>query len=394
MKKELEKLNGLRIRALSNPWIVALLFAPFFKPLGLCWAVREVDVICTWWKLLTSLFIAALFLSRRRVSAVTVLLGAYQVLLLVSTLVYGSSFQQWMYDAVSIAAFCVLMELCIGTDIKILVKGLFWLLGVLCLINLITVVLFPQGIFGMEYTFFWGLDNTHALFILPLLGLTALYAGYKQWPLWAQILLLALFSASICITWAATAVMGMAAFWAAFLLGRTRKGYLVGNVGVYYALIALLFLVLVVLRMTEKFSFIIEDILHKDVTLSNRTVVWANALAAIGERPWLGYGRLFNEAAAPVIGFSHCHNVFLQAAFETGIGGLAVYLATLGVLVRPLWRTRKSRSGYLLAAALFALLVDYTAEIPAYPQGGAAIMLLCYYAPEVAAALEPAPEKN
>lgn len=402
MKKVLEKLNGLRIRALTDPWILALLFMPFFKPVGLCWAFGTADMVFTWWKLAAAACVAVLFLSRPRVSAVTVLLGAYQVLLLVSTLVYGAGLTQWLYDAVSIAAFCLLMEMCVAADIKVLVKSLFWLLGALCLVNLGTVLLYPGGIImaiseqpiepSLMDTYFLGLDNTNALFILPMLGLAALYAGYKRWPLWAQLLLLALFSASICITWPATAVMGMAAFWAAFLLGRTRKGYLVGNVAVYYAVIAAMFLLLVVLRITEKFSFIIVDVLHKDVTLSHRTVVWANALARIGERPWLGYGKLLNESAMPLLGANHCHNVFLQAGFEAGIGGLAVCLATLGVLVRPLWRTRKSRSGYVLAAALFALLVDLMAETPVYPLAGMGILILCYHAPEVSAALEPAPE--
>lgn len=393
MKKAMSKLNDLRIWALTNPWVTALLFAPFFKPMGLCWAFKAADMIWTCWKVAAALFIALLFLSRLRVSAVTVLLGVYQVLLMISTLAYGSDLPLWLYDAVAIAAFCLLMEMCIATDIKVLVKSLFYVLGALCLVNLVSVVLFPQGICGMDVTFVLGHDNTHALFILPLLGLTALYAGHKNWPLWAQLLLMALFSASIFLTWSATALVGVAAFFAAFLLGRTRKGYWVGNVAVYYAVIAAMFLLLVVLRMPEKFAFIIENILHKDVTLTLRLNVWESVAVRIRERPWLGYGKVLNETAVPLIGVNHCHNAFLQAAFETGIGGLIVYLAALALLVRPLWRTRKSRSGYVLVAALFALLVDHIAETPVYPLAGYGIMLLCYHAEEVTAALE-SPETN
>ena len=388
----LKKLDALRVKALGNPLTVALLMAPFFKPIGVVWASGAVDWLYVIWKGLAGLLIAGMFLSRPRVSVVTVLLGIYQWLLLVSTAANNGDFAGWLYGAVSVGLFCLLMELGLGTSPRALTGGMFYLLGVLVAVNLVTVLAFSSGI-EIYNVYFLGTDNANALFIIPLLGLTALYGNSARWPWPVQLCLLAFFSASVYITWSATAVVTVSCFIVLFLLGRAKKCRRFLHVGVFFGVIGAVFLLVVVFRVTDRFAFVLERLLHKDVTLTGRLAVWDTAWGYIARRPFIGYGQMTSGAAMKMLSVYHCHDLFLQALFETGVGGLAVYLAILALLIKPLMGVRSRLGGYMLAATLFCLLLDLVVESPIYPLPFYGLLLLCYRGREVTAALEPPKEK-
>ncbi|MFR3202482.1 MAG: O-antigen ligase family protein [[Clostridium] leptum] len=67
----------------------------------------------------------------------------------------------------------------------------------------------------------------------------------------------------------------------------------------YLILNILLFFVIVIFRMQNLFAFLIEDILHKNLTLTGRTVIWDRTLELIGEKPILGHGVPFYEDRKP-----------------------------------------------------------------------------------------------
>ena len=90
-----------------------------------------------------------------------------------------------------------------------------------------------------------------------------------------------------------------------------------------------------------------------------------------------------------MIGGRNCHNLYLQVPFDTGIVGSAVYLTLLGLAAKPLMRTRKSFGGYILAAGLFAFLLELEAESLAWSLPFYMLLLLCCHAEEVVPALEP-----
>lgn len=78
----------------------------------------------------------------------------------------------------------------------------------------------------------------------------------------------------------------------------------------------------------------------KDLTFSGRTEIWHGAVAAIGKRPWVGYGwggafvDLSREPALSInerIGFVvfHTHNSALEFMIRLGIVGFVLYLVLL-----------------------------------------------------------------
>lgn len=385
-----KKIDALRARALSNPALVALLLLPFFKPMGLISLSAAADWVLVAAKGAALLVIAAFFLAHPRFSPVTVLMGAYQALLLASTVLGGGSWVNWAFDASGVAGVCLLVEQCVDTDVRALLRGMIWLLGGMCVLNLISIPMFPEGIGNDWGLYFMGLDNGSALYIIPLLGVTAIYANDRGWPLLVQFGLMALFSATVFILWSATGMVAVAAFLALFVLYRVRRSGLVFNVCTLYVVYAVGFVLIVVLRASDKFAFLIENVLHKDVTLTLRLSIWDSALGFIAQKPLLGYGLLPRAAIMDMLTVTHCHNFILQVLFQTGAVGLAVYLAAFGLLIRPLMRCKEHYVGYFLAAAIFGLLVDFLAEVPIYPLPFIALLVLAGHGEKLVSALRPA----
>lgn len=383
----MEKLNKLRMQMLGNPIVLIVLFLPYFKPYGLTSSAPMYDWTFVAWKGLSLLCTVVLFMSRPKVSAITVLMGIYQAILLVSTVIQRSSWMEACYTAGSAAGFFLLLELYMQTNPKTLIRGMMWLLAGLCIANLITVLLYPGGAYWPN-VYFIGTDNTNALYILPLLGLTVICACGAGYPLPVQICLLALFSASVYITWSATAVLSITVFIVLVLLFRIKKSYWVCNICVYYGVVAAVFFAVVVFRAQDHFAFLIEDLLHKDTTLTERTVLWDMAIQAIREHPLLGHGKWTNAMMWGLIGNVHCHNVILQVLFETGVVGLAAYLGILGCVAWKLMPRRNQTVGYMLAATIGALLLDFMAEVPIYPMPFYAILFLSWHVDEVTGVLE------
>lgn len=387
----LTKLNRFRTWLLGNPLCVTLLFLPYFEPIVTMHTIF--DWVYVGIKGVSMLCLVACFLARPRVSPVTVMIGVYQALLLVAMYVdhSGGSLYRWVFDSASVAAICLLVDQATDADPKALVSGLFYLLGILCTINLITVVLFPGG---MSYTntadcYFLGLDNSHAFFILPLLPMALLYAWNRRWPWWAQLLMVVFFSLSLYITWTVTGMLSATVFIVLFLLYRVKGSSCVCNICVYYAGIALVFLLFVVFQVTDKFAFLIEGVLHKSLTLSSRLPLWDIALGCVKASPLLGHGPVTSDGMMEIAGQINCHNMILQCLFDTGLVGTAVYLAALGLLIRPLMKLRRNFAGYILAAGICAYLLLLQAESLVWESQFYTLLILAANGEKVAAALDP-----
>ena len=394
-----QKMDALRVRVLGSPLALALMMAPFLNPRGLSSAFPVLNEVFLWWKVPVALLLAVFFLARPRLTAATVAVGAYYAVAFASTWLHhveGSSYELMRIAACS-GAMCLLVDLAADTDPKALVKGLAYYLGAVCVINLATVVLTRFGIgyyVGRGDNYFLGLDNAHGFFICLMLTVAMLYAWHTRRPPWVQIVLLALFTASVYITWSASSVVAVSVFIALYGLWYVKGSWKVCNIGTYYAVIAVMFLLLVVLRVTDRFAFVIEEVLHKNVDLSGRVPLWARTLPYLLQDPVLGLGVHTDGQLYEILGTVNCHNLFLQVAFDTGVAGSVIYLAALGLLVKPLMRVRKSFGGYMLAAGLFSLLVILQMEALVCPVPFYVLLALCSNGEKVVRGLEPAADEK
>ena len=120
------------------------------------------------------------------------------------------------------------------------------------------------------------------------------------------------------------------------------------------------------------------DATGKDPTFSGRTDIWSAVSGAIGERPWLGYGRggLFfsppNERSIELwreIGFRapHAHNGVLDLTSQIGLVGLGLFIVLLAQTIRSSVRSyrRGEHVGIFALAVVISIVVASLSE-PAF----------------------------
>lgn len=105
------------------------------------------------------------------------------------------------------------------------------------------------------------------------------------------------------------------------------------------------------------------------MTLNFRKELWPWALTAISDFPLTGVGlgafrlvafRLYPLPLSPQFDIGHAHNVFLQAALDTGLPGLVVYIAILLVAGVAGWKVARISSDYrALSLGILAGLIAH-----------------------------------
>jgi O-antigen ligase len=110
-----------------------------------------------------------------------------------------------------------------------------------------------------------------------------------------------------------------------------------------------------------------------------RLAIYDTAANMIADRPWLGVGQRNFSEVSPLYGlrgnygnpYIHAHDVFLTIAVETGLAGLAFFVAFIAMLARAAWLALRRRpDAYAVVLAVAAGLAGLlTAGITEYPLG-------------------------
>ncbi len=85
-------------------------------------------------------------------------------------------------------------------------------------------------------------------------------------------------------------------------------------------------------RVQNLFSFIIVDLLGKDLTFTGRTDVWSNSIKRIFDHILIGHGDMNQMTEYLVLGDVYCHNGFLEILFRGGIIHLILFIVLILIL--------------------------------------------------------------
>ena len=91
-------------------------------------------------------------------------------------------------------------------------------------------------------------------------------------------------------------------------------------------------------------KYIIEDLLHKDMTLTGREYIFTQCIPIFLEHPLLGYGyesSVVNDRLSSVfIGFNSAHNAFLQILIDNGLVGMILFVIIIYMAFRSAYEKR------------------------------------------------------
>lgn len=249
-------------------------------------------------------------------------------------------------------------------------KSVYWLLYVCIAIHFVTLFAFPNGIFTSYYEYqgtqipylkhwFLSTGNNYVLFVLPafFLDRVRLTRQKKKTDLLSAALYLMGFY-GMFKSIASTSLIACALFVCFAVLVEWKK-IPMPSLKIYTLLGVAFFVLLVFLD----FGNVVGGLLGKpagSMTFTGRTKTWGMAVDWIRQSPIFGYG--YEREALLISKFggnntaTHCHNLYLDLFYRTGIVGLSIFLVTLWRCARPLKRRKQDALSILLSFTLFLYL--------------------------------------
>ncbi|MBR4470642.1 MAG: O-antigen ligase family protein [Erysipelotrichaceae bacterium] len=353
----------------KNQWIAVFLFAlPFlnesFPTSYFVYVWIKEDIL----KLFS--FLILLFLFIRRKKKFSFLFGILIVLegmLVVSSLINYRSFGSYEYEKMFFDVICILMmALIVEYFIDIpdqLIKGLLLNFEIAVYSYFIDIVFHLSG----EGYYRRGLLATLLLWILPGIctALLNICINRKYIRSFCFIVI------SIYVVYYvmnATTVVALAAMFGAMIFGIVLYRFnrkLPFSVLLIAAVLLNLFVLFVYSGDNFPFvSFIIEKILKKSTTFTDRDVIWKEAMRMIREKPIFGHGSrpVLDVANQWADQYPHSHNQLLQKLNESGIFGLAIFSAFHLQLIRKADGSENNIVRIILISAVFGISMTYITE--------------------------------
>lgn len=268
-------------------------------------------------------------------------------------------------EAYPVLALVSISEILLNSQKDIYIESVSLILRWMCILNAIQSLFFPNLFYGK---YLIGGENQIVFSYILSAVLEKYRCGEKKYILYLIFLTL-----SVLKIFSAGNLLG----WFIFLLiyffynkPRTIKaisifrGYCIG------------WILIVVVRIQNVFSWLIEDVLHKNLTFTNRTIIWDQALQWIRKKPLFGYGvqdrgdifyiYIYRTGRPTVNAWLSAHNQIIQTLYESGIISMIpiILLCILGVKIMDL--NRKNKMYPIMIAGIIGISVSMIAEAPGW----------------------------
>lgn len=363
------------MRLFHNKWFVFFSMMFLIKPgvvSGMA-ALGALDSLFDIMRIMLCMICLLMFVKRKVVinkASITIgLIVCGELWKIASSIMNGMVYNGWgaTLNTLGITMFTYLA---LKQDSKAFFEGGSLLLGSYVIINTMTVLLFPNGMYASSmYTMNFFLSYRTAWFIFYLEATFLCLLSNELYPSKSKRrwLLFVLFCEylSMIIVWTATGLFCITLGLLLILLWKQNRFKVFSLKTIMLAEIALFFGI-VVFQMQEKFAFIIVNILKKDITFSQRVRIWNNAIDAVRNSLWIGYGSMDASKAASILGYgvNHAHCYYLNTTLYFGVVGLGLGLATIYYAFSSRKKDRDSESAVTIInyGMLVALMTAFQVE--------------------------------
>lgn len=246
------------------------------------------------------------------------------------TIINSAYTSEYIREHIGSFGLCCLFFLCMKKKVEWLVDA-FAVLDIYVIINLITVIKYRYSLLGTRASQYWlfGNGNYHIRMLLPILAISLLRDYLKKGKPGLHFIIMLVVSFITCIlNDSATGKLTIVVFVTLVLVFRPEKKELPQwfTLNRFLFITILADLAIVVFRLQNIFSFIIEGVLKKSITLTGRTDVWDRTFPYILNKPWIGYGFLIGDAYQILLWENHPHNYFMYILMTGGLVFLSILI--------------------------------------------------------------------
>lgn len=378
-----------------NVCLCVLLLSPFLLPRGISEVLSysggilsKINTLFYWarWGVIGVLG-CLIIIKRIRLSGITIAASCYYLYSYLICAIRNTDTSTALSDLAFVAGFLMIADFYIAADLKSFIQALFFVLGIIVISNALLVFLFPQGMYtiprGDTENWLLGYYNAHIFTCLPWLVLYLMRSVSKFGKLtWRAILVIIFVLIGIYVAGSKTSSVALAVFLLA-CIGTLKIGkiqipnvvtIMVGSAAVSYAII--------ILGVQKYFADFIENVLHKDTSFSNRTILWDTALSAFQKHPFLGNGAM-EYTLFDTWSTTQAHNAFLNILVSSGIIGFILFIICIFLASKKMRPVLKHPYTKILLVALMTYGIDFFMEMYQLPHLFFLILLLGYHIEDV-----------
>lgn len=366
----------INIKKLKKGSTILFVLAPFLFPTGLQDSSRFEFLykLLYFWRVISCAICLIIFLRKsffEKISKESMLFFACIVSIFFSTLIKNASISSFFSTWGGFFCLYVGAEYFLQKYKYIFIDTIRKWLFVISLLNLLTMIIFPNGMFlildkldiigtDSKYRWLWGFKNNLYNLILPfiLFNFSASYIEKKNVFCKSNICALMIAVCTAVLSHSSTLLLAIALFCLILVCLKfkmVKRFVTVRNMGIIGVLLSIL---IVFFNIQNLFEWLIVDILGKDLTLSTRTILWDYAMADIKQSLVFGYG-VQNAATFGLLryskAFSHCHNAILTLFYQGGV--LSIFTYAIFYLYTILKKYEKNNLISIFSCLLFIQLM-------------------------------------
>ena len=252
-----------------------------------------------------------------------------------------------------------LIEVYMEKDYKVFIGYTSTILSCLVIINFISILMNPVNYYNnLTRVHFLGFDNDNVPVLLLAVYFNIFNIMLNKKGKLAYLSIITAIISSILV-WSANGIIGISMVMLYLLIIRKiwRNGSKVLNLKIYYAIALLFFVLVVLLRVQDHLSFLIQDILNRDLTFTGRTYIWDYAIESISNNKIFGIGIYDFALRLSRTGVYHAHCTLLNITFEAGILGLISYFSIWILSVVKSEKYKSNKYIYLTSYFIFIFLI-------------------------------------
>ena len=360
MSNILNKFNTIT----NNKFVIALMIFFFIVPMGiidLLSAYLPMTLIRIILCLIVLIKYIPYLIKNKKISPMTIVaiiycLGRFLITYICSHDLASSLLS---YSSFTIIILFMLVDCTVKENTKNLIEGIQIYCEIVIFINFLCL-LFPKFGSIFDCDFFLEYDNNH--FMYYILGITVSFINHylnkdKQSKI-RMILMCTIVLVTTFSVFSATAIIAFVVLALALFLSFKFN---IGNIVSYVIFYFISFVSIIVFNAQHLFSFLIVNILHKDITLSGREKIWNAFKVEILNSPLLGHGYQSDKLFV-LNTYLYAHNHILN---ELYCGGIIMYLVYVWFVILPakkLLKNKDTNIAKVFSAIILSILVHSLCE--------------------------------
>lgn len=294
------------------------------------------------------IIIAGLFLVkiRYKMTRFTALTGIYMLYLIIISYINNTSGANihLIISYCKIFFFMCVIDYMFRNKQGKVINIMFYILLLFVSLDFFSIILFPDGLYSTslkwndwstsyEAQWIYGNKNNRIYWYIMLIMIAwERYIINKKSKLWPVIISVFTILAMILVkSSTATTVSIIVAI--GIILSIYRKKDFKFNINTYVLLgICIVVTLLILAGSASFFKPIVEGLFHKDMTFTNRSQVWQQAILLIMQKPIWGWGISDSKTATKLLGsltYVNTHNQTLNCLWQGGIVLLCIFLAIM-----------------------------------------------------------------